>query len=102
MTSTPSFVPVVPAQLIDMPPEPVFSDYYVAENGVRYQWDGTKWMLADDSSMALWTYDVSDQTLTPVISGVGIKSNHIDGSRSAAMQVEGYDIEVLPKLKHWL
>ena len=85
-----------------MPTGPTLGDYHVAENGVRYVWDGVKWILADDSSVALWRYDATDQTLTPSISGVGIKSNDTMGSRSAAMQEQGYDMEVLPKLKHWL
>jgi len=102
MTSTPSFVPVDQVRLIDMPDDPEFGEYFIAQNGVRYYWDGVKWMLADDTSIALWRYDVTDQTLTPAISGVGIKSNDDIGARSAAMQAEGYDIEVLPKLKHWL
>ena len=102
MTNTPAFVPVVSERLIDMPNNPEFGEYYIAENGVRYYWDGVKWMLADDTSIALWRYDVTDQTLTPSISGVGIKANDSMGARTAAMQEEGYDIEVLPKLKHWL
>lgn len=102
MTSTPAFYPVVPGKLIDMPDTPAFGEYFIAQNGVRYYWDGVKWMLADDTSIALWRYDVTDQTLTPALSGVGIKANDSTGSRTAAMQEEGYDIEVLPKLKHWL
>ena len=99
MTSTPSLDPIVPGNAINMPTGPVIGDYYVAENGVRYSWDGVKWILTDDSSLTLWTYDTTDQTLTPSLAGVGIKANDDTGSRSAAMQSTGYDINVLPELK---
>lgn len=105
MTSTPTPPPTT-GTVIDMPESPAFGDFYIAQNGVRYYWDGVKWMLASDTDLALWRYDNRDNTLTPVFAGVGVKTTKNDtrpvGSRSAAMQEEGYDVEILPKLKHWL
>ena len=92
--------------VIDMPSDPDDGEFYIAQNGVRYRWDGVKWVLASDSEYALWRYDGTDNTLTPAFAGVGVKTTKNDaqpyGSRSAAMQEEGYDVEVLPKLKPWL
>lgn len=105
MTGTP-LPPGPNGVLIDMPSDPADGEFYIAQNGVRYRWDGVKWVLASDSEYALWRYDRDDNTLTPAFAGVGVKTTRNDalpyGSRTAAMQEEGYDVEVLPKLKHWL
>lgn len=105
MTATPT-PPELQGTVINMPPDPTDGEFYIAQNGVRYYWDGVKWMLASDSDLALWRYDSRDNTLTPTFSGVGVKTTknlaRPIGERSAAMQEEGYDVEVLPKLKHWL
>jgi len=89
-------------EVINMPSAPVIGDLYIAQNGVRYAWDGYKWILADDGSLALWRLDSSDGTLTPTLSGYGVKVNDITGDRTAAMQTDGYDVEVLPKLSFLL
>ena len=105
MTGTPQ-PPGPNGVVIDMPGNPADGEFYIAQNGVRYRWDGVKWALASDSEYALWRYDAIDNTLTPSFAGVGVKTTKTDaqpyGSRSAAMQEEGYDVEILPKLKHWL
>ena len=106
MTGTP-LPPVSDGIVIDMPEDPERGDFYIAENGVRYYYDGDKWMLATDTDLALWKYDRNDNTVTPVIAGVGIKATNTgtgttDSRRTAAMQEEGYDVDILPKLKHFL
>ena len=88
--------------VINMPNSPVDGDLYIAENGVRYLWDGYKWNIADDGNLALWRLDSSDGTLTPTLSGYGVKVNSVAGDRTAEIQEDGYDVEVLPKLSFLL
>ena len=101
MTATPT-PPAPNGVVIDMPSLPDYGEFYIAQNGVRYYWDGVKWMLASDSMLAMWRFDPDDNTLTPALAGVGVKTTRNDGrpygSRTAAMQEEGYDLQVLPKL----
>lgn len=91
-----------PVTEINMPNDPAIDEFYIAENGVRYMWDGVKWIIADDSNLALWRLDASDGTLTPTLSGYGVKVNKQMGERAAALQEEGYDVEILPKLQFLL
>ena len=89
--------------VIDMPANPDPGEFYIAENGVRYVWDEVKWNIADEGNLALWTLDASDGTLTPTLSGYGVKVNKKDtGERASAIQEDGYDIEVLPRLSFLL
>ena len=85
--------------VINMPSDPTSGEFYIAENGVRYIWDEVKWNIADEGNLALWTLDASDGTLTPTLSGYGVKINKKDtGERASAIQEEGYDVEILPSL----
>jgi len=97
---TPSSTPQASTDtVINMPSDPTPGEFYIAENGVRYVWDEVKWNIADEGNLALWTLDASDGTLTPTLSGYGVKVNKKDtGERASAIQEEGYDVEILPRL----
>ena len=59
---------------INFPNSPSVNDIYLAENGVNYQWDGSKWSVYfyPGNNSAQWGRDTGNNTLSPVNDGDGV------------------------------
>ncbi len=91
---------------IDMPPSPSNGDIYLAENGINYQWDGTKWIVYIDPSLGgnLWERDNGTTSLNPVNDGDSVFVKNGSGTTTITLNSNGtltaveYDIDALTTL----
>ena len=76
---------------IDMPNSPTTGDVYLANNGINYEWDGTKWTVYVDPSAGqnVWERDSGNGTLSPIYNGDDVLVKNGSGNTTVTVDSDG-------------
>ena len=92
---------------INMPNSPTVGEIELADNGINYQWDGTKWIVYVDPTTLgnnVWTRESITAEVAPVNEGDSVIVRNSGGTTTITLDENGtisaleYDIDSLPSL----